>query len=125
MRTKTQLQSSPESSSSARRFVRRSLAQMPSELIEAAELLTSELVTNAAIHSHSPIEVEIDLDLDSLKISVSDDSGQLPIATQAGHMDEHGRGLAIVGSLAEEWGATKRSKGKTVWITMKLPSAKA
>ncbi|AVH55477.1 MULTISPECIES: SpoIIE family protein phosphatase [Streptomyces] len=88
---------------------------------DSAELMVSELVTNAVRHAHSR---QIELRLvrgDTLLCEVADDDHTLPTLLSAGPGDEFGRGLRVVSRLAREWGASRTSAGKTVWFELTLP----
>lgn len=76
------------------------------EVADVAELLTSEVATNVVVHARASSEyiVEIDVSDGVLTVSVTDFGGGRPQATQARADDEHGRGLAMVRDLSEEWG---------------------
>ncbi|MBC2903066.1 SpoIIE family protein phosphatase [Streptomyces cupreus] len=89
--------------------------------IEVAELLVSELVTNALRHSHSrPVDLRL-VRGDTLLCEVDDDDHELPTLMNAGPDDELGRGLRLVSTLAREWGTSRTSAGKTVWFELTLP----
>jgi serine phosphatase RsbU (regulator of sigma subunit) len=86
-----------------------------------AELLVSELVTNAVRHSHHrPVELRL-IRGDTLLCEVDDDDHELPALCGAGPADEFGRGLRVVSTLAREWGASRTKAGKTVWFELTLP----
>ncbi|MFF0089779.1 SpoIIE family protein phosphatase [Streptomyces canus] len=90
-------------------------------LADGAELMVSELVTNAVRHSHSrPVELRL-VRGDSLLCEVDDDDHDLPNLSSAGPTDEQGRGLRVVSTLAREWGASRTKAGKTVWFELTLP----
>ncbi|WP_069760340.1 SpoIIE family protein phosphatase [Streptomyces sp. LUP47B] len=90
-------------------------------LADGAELMVSELVTNAVRHSHRrPVELRL-VRGDSLLCEVDDDDHDLPNLLSAGPTDEHGRGLRVVSTLAGEWGASRTNAGKTVWFELTLP----
>ncbi|MGC0399187.1 serine phosphatase RsbU (regulator of sigma subunit)/anti-sigma regulatory factor (Ser/Thr protein kinase) [Streptomyces sp. SAI-126] len=91
------------------------------KLADSAELMVSELVTNAVRHSHSrPVELRLVRE-DTLLCEVDDDDHDLPNLLSAGPTDEHGRGLKVVSTLAREWGASRTKAGKTVWFELTLP----
>ncbi|MET8980358.1 ATP-binding protein [Streptomyces sp. NPDC004539] len=94
------------------------------ELAYDAELLVSELATNAVNARALPgreILVEVSLSDTGLRIEVADPSEELPVAREAGEWDEGGRGLVLVAALAEEWGVGPREGvGKVVWAVLKL-----
>ncbi|MFF7550377.1 SpoIIE family protein phosphatase [Streptomyces canus] len=90
-------------------------------LADGAELMVSELVTNAVRHSHRrPVELRL-MRGDSLLCEVDDDDHDLPNLSSAGPTDEQGRGLRVVSTLAREWGASRTKAGKTVWFELTLP----
>jgi serine phosphatase RsbU (regulator of sigma subunit)/anti-sigma regulatory factor (Ser/Thr protein kinase) len=90
-------------------------------LADSAELMVSELVTNAVRHSHGrPVELRL-VRGDTLLCEVDDDDHELPTLLSAGPGDEVGRGLRVVSTLAREWGTSRTSSGKTVWFELTLP----
>ncbi|WP_367319887.1 SpoIIE family protein phosphatase [Streptomyces sp. HUAS ZL42] len=90
-------------------------------LADSAELMVSELVTNAVRHSHSrPVELRL-VRGDTLLCEVDDDDHDLPTLLSAGPTDEFGRGLRVVSTLAREWGTSRTGAGKTVWFELTLP----
>ncbi|MFJ4466055.1 SpoIIE family protein phosphatase [Streptomyces sp. NPDC089424] len=92
-----------------------------SELAAPAELMVGELVTNAVRHSHhGPVELRL-VRGDTLLCEVDDDDHDLPTLLSAGPLDEAGRGLRVVSTLAREWGASRTKAGKTVWCELTLP----
>ncbi|MEU5316584.1 SpoIIE family protein phosphatase [Streptomyces sp. NPDC021056] len=90
-------------------------------LADAAELLVSELVTNAVRHSRNrPLQLRL-VRGDTLLCEVDDDDHDLPTLLSVGPEDEFGRGLRIVSTLAREWGTSRTKAGKTVWFELTLP----
>ncbi|KUJ64157.1 hypothetical protein ACZ90_61215 [Streptomyces albus subsp. albus] len=103
---------------------------VPSDLAETAELLLSELVTNAVRHGRVPrgreIGVRSALSGGELRVEVADVSDSQPQMRESGDGDERGRGLLLVDSLADKWGVSRRGViGKTVWFVLALPSEPA
>jgi anti-sigma regulatory factor (Ser/Thr protein kinase) len=99
-------------------------------MLETAELLLSELVTNAVQHAQVPpgreIEVRYELSDHRLRIEVADASGSQPVQRTADDDDERGRGLLLVDSLAAKWGVSLRDAvGKVVWFELLLPTPEA
>jgi serine phosphatase RsbU (regulator of sigma subunit)/anti-sigma regulatory factor (Ser/Thr protein kinase) len=91
------------------------------KLADPAELMVSELVTNAVRHSHSrPVALRL-VRGDTLLCEVDDDDHELPTLLSAGPGDEFGRGLRVVSTLAREWGTSRTAAGKSVWFEMTLP----
>ncbi|MFJ7076969.1 SpoIIE family protein phosphatase [Streptomyces sp. NPDC098781] len=106
----------------ARAVVREQLHEWGlSRLADTAELLVSELVTNAVRHSHGrPVELRL-VRGDTLLCEVDDDDHDLPTLLNAAPLDESGRGLRVVSTLAREWGTSRTNTGKTVWFELTLP----
>ncbi|MET7654117.1 SpoIIE family protein phosphatase [Streptomyces sp. NPDC005486] len=90
-------------------------------LADAAELMVSELVTNAVRHSRrTPVALRL-VRGDTLLCEVEDDDHELPTLLSAGPGDESGRGLRVVSTLAREWGTSRTGAGKSVWFELTLP----
>ena len=90
-----------------------------SALADDAELLTSELMTNACRHGVGPVTVLALRSLTSVVVTVTDDDvgGQLAVVEQ--HADrEMGRGLLLVGALAGAWGTHAHAGAKSVWFRL-------
>jgi anti-sigma regulatory factor (Ser/Thr protein kinase) len=110
-----------DSVAEARSHVRRELEDQPQEVIDVAELLTSELATNAIIHAASGFELEIDVDR-TIRVEVRDAGGGRPAVLHAGPQDGSGRGLGLVQALSSAWGVTPSPPGKTVWYELAVAS---
>ncbi|MET7682105.1 SpoIIE family protein phosphatase [Streptomyces sp. NPDC005423] len=91
------------------------------QLVEPAALLVSELVGNAVRHTRSRRLALRLVRGDTLLCEVDDDDHTLPSLLDAGSVDESGRGLRVVSTLAREWGATRTDAGKTAWFELTLP----
>ncbi|MFE9476900.1 ATP-binding protein [Streptomyces griseofuscus] len=104
-----------------RRLVREGLAYWGhGELVESAELLLTELSTNALRYSSGPdISVCVCLKDGLCVIEVSNSSSGRPEVCHAGPADEGGRGLFLVDALAAAWGVSP--DGTTTWCTLPLP----
>ncbi|MFK0223399.1 ATP-binding protein [Streptomyces vinaceus] len=92
------------------------------QIVEAAELALSELVTNAVRHARAPrgreIGVKAQWDGASLRVEVADAGPWAELEPLAHCPDgEDGRGLAVVAAVAARWGVEPRPHGigKTVW----------
>lgn len=93
-----------------------------SHLADAAELVTSELVTNGLRHGGGDsVTVAVEHTGDTVLIAVDDGSPQIPVARSAGEEDENGRGLMILEHIASAWGTKTTSTGKQTWAV--LPAA--
>ncbi|WP_412080368.1 ATP-binding protein [Streptomyces sp. SCL15-6] len=89
------------------------------ERSEIAELLTSELVTNALVHTDDDAELTATVSERGLRVEVRDRVARLP-RQRAAEPDEstHGRGLVLVQSLADAWGVRSHDVGKSVWFEL-------
>ncbi|MGW4359598.1 ATP-binding protein [Streptomyces californicus] len=110
------------SARSARRLVRLALDVwgLPG-VQDAAELVVSELVTNAVLHAHSDrVRVSVTrIGAEQVRVAVADLSKDRPAARAAGDEQETGRGLGIVDALSGgRWGVDALPCGKRVWATL-------
>lgn len=120
LRSHLELAPLPTAPGCARGHVRAVLLEWDlSDLSDTAELVTSELVTNAILASPqgSPVELQVTREADgSVLISVWDASGEMPVLEDASPDDESGRGLMLVVCLASGWGAYYATPdGKVIW----------
>jgi anti-sigma regulatory factor (Ser/Thr protein kinase) len=108
-------------SADARGFVRERLRGYSDEIVQMAELLTTELVTNALVHgAYDPI-VSIEADGDRVRVEVYDSDPNVDLTPQWGDPRRtSGRGLAIVEALATSWGVEEKWNGKIVWFDLVL-----
>lgn len=113
----------PESVSEARRFVAAELIGARPDVSENVQLLVSELATNALLYSSGVIEVSISRqsETQSVRVEVTDVGSGEPRLQQPEATEEHGRGLQLVDSLAEQWGVKREAgtPGKTVWFELR------
>ncbi|UOB10746.1 ATP-binding protein [Streptomyces sp. HP-A2021] len=99
---------------------------LPQEVTDTAELLLSELMTNAYRHTKVPVGREIwarcVVTEDRVRVKVSDADDTLPTPGTTSLDAESGRGLALVAALADDWGAERRECGigKEVWYELAL-----
>jgi anti-sigma regulatory factor (Ser/Thr protein kinase) len=110
-----------QSVTSARRFVADALAQVPKPLLEAVELMVSELASNCVTHAEAEFEVCIVQAPGVLRVEVTDTGGGVPVLQHPDVNELRGRGLVIVKELADEWGVVRRAgeAGKMVWFAMR------
>jgi len=94
-------------------------------LIENAELIISELMTNAvnaarAGGSIGPVRLWLLSDSSQLVIMVWDPSPLPPVRINTSEQAESGRGLRLVATLARQWDwyAPLQIGGKTVWALL-------
>ncbi|MFB7919035.1 ATP-binding protein [Streptomyces sp. NPDC056061] len=98
------------------------------ELTEIAELLASELVTNAHLHSSGPYSLRLcDAGRSRIRLAVRDTSPRIPAPFRwapaaPAEAAEQGRGLYLVTLYAESWGAIPLRRGlpgrggKLLWV---------
>lgn len=92
------------------------LAAGRDDLIETAELLVSEIVTNALVHAGTPIEVAFSFVDGGLRVEVTDGSPHEPARRGYGPNAGTGRGLMLLEEMVDEWGVVPDDPGKTVWF---------
>ncbi|HTE74167.1 MAG TPA: ATP-binding protein [Actinomycetes bacterium] len=112
----------PASVGVARRFVRDLLEGVDEDSLDTVLLLVSELVTNAILHAHTPVELGVCVDGGRALVCVADRMpGSEPLTARVHSGDRPGgRGLALVADLSHDWGTTTFTGGKTVWFTLPL-----
>jgi hypothetical protein len=90
-------------------------------------LAASELVANAVVHGLPPVLLTARLTGDGdgqvVTVRVSDGNRQLPEPAPASATADHGRGLAIVATLALRWGASETPGGKETWFEIAVPAS--
>jgi anti-sigma regulatory factor (Ser/Thr protein kinase) len=106
----------------ARRFVARTLTPLLGrEDVETAMLVTSELVTNAALHAGTECELALHGKPGALVIRVSDFDLQSAAPRQKfGAETAAGRGLRLLEVLCRAWGVEPDARGKTVWCELRV-----
>ena len=120
---RVRLATGPAAPAEARRRVRDAIRswQVPVDL-DAALLLTSELVTNAIRHEAGRGAQAIMLAVASsrgrLRVDVHDTSRSLPAVAEVPADAETGRGLLLVETLSDEWGFYRTPAGKAVYFTL-------
>jgi len=106
----------------ARRFTQTKLREWGlGALTELAELLVSELVTNALRHADRPRQLRLFRDR-TLTVEVADSDSQTPIQRGPADDEEGGRGIQLVDQLARRWGSRATRHGKVVWFELEPPS---
>jgi PAS domain S-box-containing protein len=110
------LPADPKAAPIARAAARRQLEVwgVDEETASTTELIVSELVGNAVRYGAPPLRLRLILER-KLTSEVSDAASSAPHMKHARTIDETGRGLFIIASLAEQWGTRYEAQGKTVW----------
>ncbi|MDT4988156.1 MAG: hypothetical protein QOI74_2250 [Micromonosporaceae bacterium] len=117
------LRSTPAAAHSAREAVAAACRDwnLPS-LVDDAELLVTELVSNAVRHAGGEMELAIVVREHFLHMSVRDSSPNRPRRMVPDpHNSEGGRGLILIDAVAAGWGSIPTPDGKVVWATLPMP----
>jgi two-component sensor histidine kinase len=102
----------------ARRAVHDFVAAVSPASAWTAELLASELVTNAVTHGCGVVRVVMEYDARGLAVTVSDDEPAPPIIADPAPSATGGRGMRLVDVLSSDWGVTPDRPGKGVWFRL-------
>lgn len=102
----------------ARALLRELLADDDERTVAAAELLVTELVTNAIVHTGSGPHLELELHPDHLRVSVEDADPAPPVRQQPLPTRAGGRGIVILEELSDHWGVQPTGAGKAVWFEL-------
>jgi anti-sigma regulatory factor (Ser/Thr protein kinase) len=104
----------------SRDAIRDALAGFDEDVVEAAAMLTDELVTNAIMHGQPPIVLDISEDHGNVTVRVGDAGSGVPTTRVAPLGALSGRGLTIVDSMSDRWGVDVRQHGKSVWFQLNM-----
>ena len=112
-----ELEPAPESAAEARAFVERTLRGWGCrDLIDDAQIVVTELVSNVVRHARTQAHVDLELDRDTMRIGVADRAGgRVAMRTADPRADLDGRGLRLVDRFSERWGVEQRPGRKLVW----------
>lgn len=85
---------------------------------DAGELLTSEVVSNAVRHAAGVLAMLFELSPHQgmVRVSVEDQTPDLPVLQAHSTESSSGRGLLLVEALATRWGSHPTERGKVVWF---------
>ncbi|MEV0268011.1 MAG: ATP-binding protein [Hamadaea sp.] len=84
--------------------------------LDDAELLVSELVSNAVRHGGGCIELSVQSHEQGVTIKAADGSSVVPRRRDPG--DDGGFGLQIIEAISEGWGVEEFQGGKRVWVRL-------
>ncbi|CAL9296158.1 hypothetical protein SUDANB148_02583 [Streptomyces sp. SudanB148_2056] len=116
---RVQFLAEPEEVAALRMDVRARLREWGiQEVIDAAQLCVSELVSNVITHvgPGTPVSLFLSLRDARLRIEVRDpDAGVLPTLVRAMEDAENGRGMALVDASSDRWGVDVHRDGKVTW----------
>jgi anti-sigma regulatory factor (Ser/Thr protein kinase) len=94
--------------------------------VDSAQLLTSELVTNAVVHAGTDVQVIMEVEGDRLHIEVIDLTQRPPVIRYAPYDDlQTGRGLTLLDTVASSWGVEPLEQGKSVWFDLDTSAGNA
>ncbi|MGO9079794.1 MAG: ATP-binding protein [Streptosporangiaceae bacterium] len=119
----------PEHVQEARAFVAKILGGQGRSPCEVAVLLTSEIVTNAIVHTNSSrpggtVTLVVAEAGGGLRITVEDSGSDLgtPVVRDEVFTDG-GHGMFLVEHLADRWGYLRGPYGTAVWFWLREPTA--
>ena len=96
--------------------------RFPPDLHDLGVLAASELVANSLQHGTPPMRLRLRRTDRRLIVEVTDGDDHLPRRRRAEPGDESGRGIAIVATIASNWGSRRTpGGGKAVWGEFALP----
>ncbi len=120
----------PRGVSDARRWATQVLTEIGRpELVEAACISVSEVITNALLHAEQPVSVRLRGTREHPRIEVRDGSREPPALPDLDVEPEDdvlltfGRGLSIVARVSSAWGAEIEDDGKIVWFVPQVELA--
>jgi transcriptional regulator with XRE-family HTH domain/anti-sigma regulatory factor (Ser/Thr protein kinase) len=117
------LPATPGTPYAARRAVAVLAGDIPSEPLQTAQLLTSELVTNSVKYgppAPATVGLVVEVARDWIRVQVSDAADAPP---QLRSPTEHGGyGLTLVDALADRWGTARNSGRNLTWFELDLPA---
>ncbi|MCZ7417501.1 MULTISPECIES: ATP-binding SpoIIE family protein phosphatase [unclassified Streptomyces] len=97
--------------------------RFPRELHDLGVLAASELVANSLQYGVPPMRLRLRRTDRRLIVEVTDGDDHLPRRRRAEPVDESGRGISIVATIAAAWGARRTpGGGKAVWCEFNLPT---
>jgi anti-sigma regulatory factor (Ser/Thr protein kinase) len=86
-------------------------------LVERAQSVVNELVSNAVQHSEDGSILVLSQDARGLTVAVRDGSGRDPVLPV--DADDERFGLRVVAGMSDNWGFTRHGSGKTVWALLR------
>lgn len=115
------LQRQPFEAERARRAIAGACRGLGRDTVATAQLLASELFTNALHHGDGEIFLEVQRLPGELRIGVADRSPTHPRVKPMNLDDVRGRGMMILEALAVRWGvdALPDGQGKAVWFVLR------
>ena len=91
-------------------------------LRDDAQLVVSELVTNALMHGDGALVLRASISDSDVQVSVTDSGDAMPEMLPPDPSRIGGLGLIVVERIATDWGVSPFPGGKTVWAALSLSS---
>jgi len=115
------LQRNPSEGIRARREIARACDGLGKDTVSTAQLLASELFSNALDHGEGDIVLWVTRLPGELRVDVADGSPTPPRVRTVSLQDVRGRGLLILEALAYRWGVdtVEKGRGKSVWFVLR------
>ncbi|MEV0610138.1 ATP-binding protein [Polymorphospora rubra] len=131
-RAHLRLEPRPDAPATARRLLRSRCAEwcLDDDVVEAGQVIVSELVANAVEHAGTEIDLTLSHTGRVLRIAVADRSTAYPVFPGPEPRDEsagpsiRGRGLGLVGVDADAYGVVTGPAGKIVWASVGTPGVR-
>lgn len=95
-----------------------------SDVTPVAALVATELVANVVRHARTTMDFTLRLRDGRVILSVRDHSRLMPRTLDPGTTDAGGRGLHLIGDLADAWGVLPVTDGKVVWSQLTAESVR-
>ena len=111
----------PSAAASGRMLVREACTAwaVPPDVCETAEMVASELVSNAVEHAHTTSRLTITYTGAVVRVSVRDyRPTPIPRPRPIDIGAHRGRGLHLVAALAQAWSVDRHPDGKTIWASL-------
>lgn len=115
-----------ESLGEAREWIRvlLEMAGVDAAVIDDAQLVVTELLSNAMRHAEPPLELEVSLAGSDVVIEVADHSPDLlPRELPIDHSRIGGWGIGILSALSTSWGVRIFDDHKIVWVVLPATGA--
>jgi anti-sigma regulatory factor (Ser/Thr protein kinase) len=87
-----------------------------------AELLVSEVVTNALRYGQAPVALAVDCTAHYVLVRVRNRGAGRPRVIDPDPTDEHGRGLLLLDVMSDKWGVQGDRAETVVWFTLERMS---
>jgi anti-sigma regulatory factor (Ser/Thr protein kinase) len=94
-------------------------AHLSEDTRDRAVLLTSEVVTNALLHTGGQQRLTVTTRSDGVRVEVGDDSSDLPVLRPSDDEATGGRGVQLLELWSSSWGARTTTRGKCVWFDIR------